>query len=100
MRASESIIKYADKIKNEMINRYRTVLECDGRQRLALSLDLHVLLRLDCLVQTITVASARHDTSGKFIDDQDLIILDHIVLVAVHRIMRAQRKDDTMLDLH
>ena len=31
MKTSEAIIKYADAIKSEMVNRYRTVLECDGR---------------------------------------------------------------------
>ena len=31
MKRSEAILKYHDEIKETMINRYRTVLECDGR---------------------------------------------------------------------
>ena len=58
-----------------------------------------MLLCLDRLMETIAVAAARHDTASELIDDQNLIILYHIILVAVHEIVRTKREDDAVLDL-
>ena len=77
----------------------KEVLECDVRERLALSLDLHMFLCLDRLMQSVRITASRHDTSGKFIYDHDLIIFNHIILVTEHQIVRAQRQDDIVLDL-
>ena len=47
----------------------KEVLECDRSERLTLTLHLHMLLRLNCLMQTIRETTSRHNTSGKLIDD-------------------------------
>ena len=58
-----------------------------------------MLLCLDRLMQTVGITAARHDTSGKLIDDQDLIILNHIILIPEHQVVGAQSQDDIVLDL-
>ena len=75
------------------------VLECNGCKCLALSLNLYMLLCLDCLMQTIGITAARHDTSGKLVNDHNLIIFYHVILIAEHQIMCTERKDHIMLDL-
>ncbi len=77
----------------------KQILKCDGRQRLALPLYLDMLLRLDRLMQAVRIAASRHDAPGKLIDDKHLLVLHHIILVAEHQVVRAQRQDDIVLDL-
>ena len=60
------------------------VLEGDGGQRLALGGDLHALLGLDGLMQTLVVAAADHQTAGELIHDDDLTILDHVIDIPLH----------------
>ena len=67
------------------------VLEGDGREGLGLLAHVHVLLRLDGLVQAVGETSARHDAAGELIDNQDLVVFHDIVLVAVHEFLRAER---------
>ena len=81
------------------IKQVKEVLESNGRQRLTLSLYLHMLFRLDGLMQTVGITTSRHNTSGKLIDDQYLIILYHIILVAEHQIVCTQCQNDVVLDL-
>ena len=50
-------------------------------------------------METIGVTAARHDTSCELIDDQDLVILDHIVLIAEHEVVGTECKDNVVLDL-
>ena len=60
----------------------------------------YVFLRLNRLMQPVRITSSRHDTSCKFIDDHNLSFCIHnIVLIFKHQIMRAQSKDNIMLDL-
>ena len=75
------------------------VLERNGCKCLALSLNLYMLLRLDCLMQTIGITTSRHDTSGELINDHNLIILYNIILIAEHQIMCTECKDYIMLNL-
>jgi len=77
----------------------KEVLECDRCKSSGLSLDVYMLLRLDGLVETVRVTTARHDTSCELIDDQDLIILDHIVLIAEHEVVCTECEDNVVLDL-
>ena len=77
----------------------KEVLERDGCQSLALSSYFNVLFCLDCLMQTIGITAARHDTAGELIDDQNLVVFDYVVLVAVHQIIGTQRQDHVVLDL-
>ena len=60
------------------------VLEGDGGQRLALGGDLHALLGLDGLMQTLVVPAADHQTAGELVHDDDLTVLDHIVDIPLH----------------
>ena len=78
----------------------KEILEGNRREGLALTLDFHMLLCLDCLMQSVGITSARKHTSGKFIDNQNLVILHNIVPVAEHQIMRPQRKNNIVLDIH
>ena len=77
----------------------KEVLECDSCQRLAFSLDLNVLFCFNCLMQTVGITASGHDTSGKFIDNQNLILFYHVVLIAVHQVVRTQGEDDIVLNL-
>ena len=58
-----------------------------------------MLFRLNGLMQTVGIAASRHNTSGKLIDDHNLIILHHIILIAEHQIVCAKRKDHIVLNL-
>ncbi len=66
------------------------VLEGDGRQRLVFLLDLHAFLGLHGLVQAVGPAAALHQAAGEFVDDDHLVALHHVVLVAVEQAVRAQ----------
>ena len=67
------------------------VLEGDRGQRLVLVLDLDVLLRLERLVQPVGIAPALHHAPGELVDDDDLVVLDDVVGVALEQLMRAER---------
>ena len=60
------------------------ILESDRCQRFILACDRYALFRFDCLMQTLIVASAVHQSAGEFIDDDDLSVLDDIVYIALH----------------
>ena len=76
------------------------VLEGDGRERLVLALDLHLLLGLDRLVQAVAPAPARHQPAGELVDDDDLAVLHHVVHVALEQRVRAQRLVDVVEQRH
>ena len=75
------------------------VLEGNGSQSAALSLNLHMLLGLDSLVKAVRVTASRHDTSRKLVDNQNLVVLYHVILVAEHQIVCPQSHDHVVLDL-
>ena len=77
----------------------KEVLEGDGSQCSALTADIYMLLSLDSLMKTVGITASRHNTSGEFINDDNFIILDYIILVSVHGIVCTKSKYDTMLDL-
>ncbi len=54
------------------------VLQGDGGEGLRGSLNLHSLFGLYGLVESVGVAPALHDASGLFVDDLDLVVVDHI----------------------
>ena len=58
-----------------------------------------MFLRLNCLMKTVRVTSAGHDTACEFIDNKNLIILDNIVVIFRHQIVCAKREDNAVLDL-
>ena len=77
----------------------KKVLESDGGQGLALPLYLHPLLGLDGLVQAVGITPPGHDTTGKLIHNQHLVVLNHIVLVTEHQVVGPQSQNDIVLDL-
>ena len=77
----------------------KEVLECNGCKSFALSLDLNMLFCFDCLMKSVRVTTSRHDTSGKFINDQDLIIFYNVILVFVHQIVCTKCQCNVVLDL-
>ena len=75
------------------------ILEGDRRQGLVLLFDLDAFLGFDRLVQTVAVATSEHQAAGEIVDDDDLAVLDHIFLVAMHRAMRLQGIVDVVVEL-
>ena len=59
------------------------VLDGDRGQRLGFALDLDVLLGLDCLVQSLTPTPAAHETASVLVDNDDLVVLHHVLDVAL-----------------
>ena len=58
-----------------------------------------MLFSFDGLMETVGESSAGHDTSGELVYDKDLIILNNVILVPVHKVMSTKGKDDIMVDL-
>ena len=76
----------------ELVVQAKVVLEGDGGQRLVFGLDGNALFGLDGLVQTVAPAPPGHQAAGKFVHDDDLAVLHHIVLVAVVEVVGAQSR--------
>ena len=74
------------------------VLEGDRGQRLVFRLDLDVLLGFQRLVQAFRIAAALHHAAGEFVDDDDFVVADDVVLVAIEQRVGAQRLVDVMHD--
>ncbi|AIJ64102.1 Uncharacterised protein [Brucella suis] len=74
------------------------VLEGDRGQRLVFRLDGHMFLGFERLVQAFRIAPARHHAAGEFIDDDNLVIADDIVLVALEQLVGAKRVVEVMND--
>ena len=49
-------------------------------------------------MQAVGIAAAFHHAAGEFVDDDDLVVLDDIVLVALEQRVRLQRLVDMMDD--
>ena len=77
----------------------KEVLESNGCQRSGLSFYLHMFLRFNRLMQSVGIPSSVHNTSGKFIDNQNLIILYDIIHIPLHKVVCPKSKDDIMLNL-
>ena len=65
----------------------KEVLERNRCKGFALTLHLYMLFCLNCLVQAVRITSSRHDTSGKLVHDQHLLILYHIILIPEHQVI-------------
>ena len=76
----------------------KKILESNRCQRLTFAFYLHAFLRFNCLMKTVRITASRHDTSGKFINDQHLIIFDHIIMISVHQVMSPESQNNIMLD--
>ena len=67
------------------------VLEGDGGERLVLGLDRHMLLGFERLMQAFGVAPSLHHATGELVDDDDLVVLDDVVAVALEQLVGAER---------
>ena len=67
----------------ELLVHPEIVLEGDRGQRLVFRLDLDVLLGFQRLVQAFGIAAALHHAAGELVDDDDFVVADDVVLVAV-----------------
>ena len=71
------------------------VLQGDGGERLGRSLDIHTLLGLDSLMQTVAVAASFHHTTRLLIDDLHLALgIDDVLIVAVEQGVGLQELGD------
>ncbi len=59
------------------------VLESYRRKGLVLFLNFQTFLSLDCLMLAVTPAPARHKSPGKFVNDDHLTILDHVINITL-----------------
>ena len=75
----------------QLVVQAEVVLERDGGQRLVFGLNLHPFLGFHGLVQTFAPASACHQAAGEFVNDDDLAVLHHVMLVAVVQMVGTQR---------
>ena len=57
-----------------------------------------MLLRFQRLVQAFRIAPARHHAAGELVDDDDLVVADDVVLVALEQLVGAQRLIDVVDD--
>ena len=85
----------------ELLVQSEEVLESDGSEGFALVVNLNAFLSLDSLMQTLIIASAEHQTTGKFINDNNLVALsffrrtNDIIDVALHDTVCA----DSLIDV-
>ena len=75
----------------ELVIEAEVVLECDRRQRLVFRLDVDAFLGFDRLVEAFGQAPAMHHAASEFIDQNDFVVLNDVVLVALEQLVRAQR---------
>ena len=68
----------------EFVVKTEIVLEGNGGKGFGLVGNIHAFLCLDGLMQTLGVAAAIHQSSGEFIYDDDLTVLDHVVNIPAH----------------
>ncbi len=68
----------------KFIVKTEVILEGDGCQRFAFTSDFNALFCFNCLVQTLIVTAAVHQTSGELIHNDDFAVLYYIVHIACH----------------
>ena len=75
----------------ELVIQTEVVLQGDGGRGLVLLAYEHALFGLDGLVQALRIAATFHNAAGELVDDLDLAVGDHILLVAVEHVLGLQR---------
>ena len=75
----------------KLVIQTEVVLQGDGGQGLVLLAYEHALFGLDGLVQALRIAAALHDAAGELVDDLDLAVGDHVLLIAVEHVLGLQR---------
>src|SRR5579872_364205 len=72
------------------------ILESDRCQSLAFLLNFYIFFGFDCLMQTITVSTSKHQTPGKFINNDNFAVTDDIVTIALKQSFGTQSLFDMM----
>ena len=80
----------------QLVVETEVVLEGDRGQSLVLVLNLGPFFRFNRLMQTIGPATTRHGTTGMLIDDDDLVLLDDVIHVALKQGVSTQTRIDVM----
>jgi hypothetical protein len=75
------------------------VLKGDRREGDELLLDRHALLGLDRLVEALGPAATLHDPAGELVDDLDLAVDHHVLVVAVVERLGLQGLDEVVDEL-
>ena len=75
----------------ELVIQTEVVLQGDGGQGLVLLAYEHALFGLDGLVQALGITAAFHNAAGELVDDLDLAVGDHVLLIAVEHVLGLQR---------
>ena len=76
------------------------VLEGDRRQGLVLALNFQAFFCLDGLMLSIAPTPARHEPTGKFVNDDHFTVFDHIINITLENRMRPERLVDMVEDGH
>ncbi len=74
----------------ELLIKPEIILNGDRRERLRLAIDLDAFLRFHRLMQSVAPTAARHFASGEFIDNDDLVLLDHVLNVFLEQAVGAE----------
>ena len=82
----------------QLVIKAEVILEGNGGKGLVLFLNIHMLLRLDRLVKALRIPSAQHQTTGKFIHDDDLAVFHDIIDIAFHDTVSLQRLIDMVAE--
>ena len=61
--------------------------------------DLHAFLGLDRLVQAFAPVAVGHAPAGELVDDDDLVLVDHVMLIAAEAIVGVQGLLDVLVQL-
>ena len=72
------------------------ILEGDGGKGAVLAGHIDPFLGLNGLMQTLVIASAKHQTAGKLVNNDDLTVFDHIVDVPFHHAAGLHRLIDVV----
>ena len=84
----------------ELFVHTEVVLEGNSCQCLAFAFYLYAFLSFDSLMQAFGETTAEHQTAGKFINDDNLTILNHIIAVAVHQSLSLQSAHNLVRVVH
>ena len=72
----------------ELLVEAEVVLQRDGRERLVLLANEHMLFRLECLMKALGVAAALHDAARELVDDLHFPADDDVIDVAMEEELR------------
>ena len=72
------------------------ILNRDGCVSLGLSLDLYAFLGFDSLVEAVGPTTSGHFTTGVFVNDNDLVVFDHVFVVFLIKAVGLEKLGDGM----